>query len=73
MKRILTVALLLSASSLPSYATGSSYNLLQICKFDYEQYCKSIDKKRKFEIKACLAKQERNLLPRCQDHYKEAH
>ena len=71
MKRILAIALLFSAPSLPSYAAGTSYKLLDICKFDYEQYCKSIDKKRKFEIRACLAKQEKNLLPRCQDHYKE--
>jgi hypothetical protein len=54
-------------------AAGTSYMLFDICRFDIDQYCKDIRKTLKKEIRECLAKQEQNLLPRCQDHYKEAH
>jgi len=45
---------------------------MEICKFDIDQYCKGFTKKQIRQIKACLEKQERNLLPFCQDRYKKA-
>lgn len=72
MKQIIAITLLFSALPLPSQAAVTTYRLFDICKFDYEQYCKKIDKKRKNEIKSCLAEHEKDLLPRCQDHYKQA-
>ena len=48
------------------------YRIGMICKFDMEQYCKGIPAKRIRDLKECLAKHEKELLPRCQDHYKEA-
>ena len=51
---------------------GSIYHIAQICSFDIQQYCKGISVKRIRDMKACLANNEKNLLPRCQDHYKEA-
>lgn len=49
-----------------------SYNISVVCKFDIEQYCKDISKKRIRDLRECLAKHEKDLFPRCQDHYKEA-
>jgi hypothetical protein len=48
------------------------YHISIICKFDMDQYCKGISAKRIRDLKECLAKHERDLLPQCQDHYKEA-
>jgi hypothetical protein len=53
-------------------AATTTYKIKDVCRFDMEQYCKGIKAKRLRDLKACLAKNERNLLPRCQDHYKEA-
>jgi hypothetical protein len=50
----------------------TTYNISVICKFDIEQYCKNIPKVRIRELRECLAKHEKDLFPRCQDHYKEA-
>ncbi len=51
---------------------GTVYKIAAICNFDIQQYCKGIPPKRIRDLKECLAKNEKNLLPRCQDHYKEA-
>jgi hypothetical protein len=48
------------------------YKILVVCKFDIQQYCKGIKAKRIRELRECLAKHEKDLLPTCQDHYKEA-
>jgi hypothetical protein len=48
------------------------YKLATVCKWDKEQYCKDIPFKKARDLKACLAKHEKDLLPQCQDHYKEA-
>ncbi len=48
------------------------YSIAQVCKFDMDQYCKGIDKRRIRDLRECLAKHEKDLFPRCQDHYKEA-
>jgi len=53
-------------------SAGIVYYMEDVCKFDKEQYCKAIPKKRLRDLRECLAKHERELLPRCQDHYKEA-
>jgi hypothetical protein len=50
----------------------TAYNIGIVCKFDIEQYCKNIKKTRIRELRECLAKHEKDLFPRCQDHYKEA-
>ena len=65
----LTFALLSQAHA---QSGGSVYHIAQICAFDIQQYCKGISPRRIRDLKECLAKNERNLLPRCQDHYKEA-
>ena len=51
---------------------GTVYKIREICGFDMAQYCKDIPFKRIRDLKACLAQHEKDLLPRCQDHYKEA-
>ncbi len=48
------------------------YKIANVCGFDMAQYCPKIPAKRLRDLKACLAKHERELLPQCQDHYKEA-
>ena len=53
-------------------AGGTTYKIGSICGFDMQQYCKGIPAKRIRDLKECLARNEKNLLPRCQDHYKEA-
>jgi len=66
-------ALALSFALLSGAQAGqTSYKLGQICAWDKQQYCKDIPQKKVKELKACLAKHEKDLLPRCQDHYKEA-
>jgi hypothetical protein len=59
---------------LPSGAKAgvTTYNIAVECKFDIEQYCKKIPKIKIRELRECLAKHEKDLFPRCQDHYKEA-
>ncbi len=53
-------------------ASGTIYYMKIVCKFDMEQYCKDIPVRRIRDLRECLAKNEKNLLPQCQDHYKEA-
>jgi hypothetical protein len=66
-------ALALAFAFLPLEAdAATTYNIAAICRFDIEQYCKNIPKVRIRELRQCLAKHEKNLFPRCQDHYKEA-
>jgi hypothetical protein len=63
----------LAFAFLPSGAkAATTYNIAAVCKFDIEQYCKHIPKVRIRELRQCLAKHEKDLFPRCQDHYKEA-
>jgi hypothetical protein len=64
---LLALALLTSGANAQSrFALGA------ICGFDIQQYCKDIRRTRTRELKECLAKHEKNLFPRCQDHYREA-
>jgi len=71
MRRGVALAILvLSAGA--AQAGVTRYQLKVECKFDMEQYCKSIKKELKREMRECLASHEKDLLPRCQDHYKEA-
>ena len=51
---------------------GTVYKIKEICGWDVAQYCKGISFKRIRDLRECLAKHEKDLLPRCQDHYKEA-
>ncbi len=66
------IGLSLASLSLKAEAAGTVYKIGVECKFDIEQYCKSIRRKRIRDLRECLAKHEKDLLPRCQDHYKEA-
>jgi hypothetical protein len=66
-------ALVLAFAFLSSEAKATTYyNIMAICKFDIEQYCKKIPRVKIRELRECLAKHEKDLFPRCQDHYKEA-
>lgn len=56
----------------PAAHALTTYAIAKICKFDMEQYCKDIPKVRIRDLRECLAKHEKDLFPRCQDHYKEA-
>lgn len=71
MRIIAALALGLALAS-EADAAGTVYYIRDVCKFDMEQYCKGIPVRRIRDLRECLAKNERNLLPRCQDHYKEA-
>jgi hypothetical protein len=67
------VAWALALAFLSSEAKAiTTYNIAIVCKFDIEQYCKNIPKSKIRELRECLAKHEKDLFPRCQDHYKEA-
>lgn len=63
----LTLILMASAAE-----AVTSYNISDVCRFDIQQYCKNIRKTRIRDLRECLAKHEKDLFPRCQDHYKEA-
>jgi hypothetical protein len=66
-------ALLLALAFLTSGAEAQSrFGIGDVCKFDIEQYCKEIRKARIKALRECLAKHEKQLFPRCQDHYREA-
>ena len=66
-------ALALVIALLPeAYAAGTTYSMSIVCKFDMDQYCKGIPARRIRDLRACLEKHEKDLLPQCQDHYKEA-
>ncbi len=56
----------------PAAYAVTTYPIAVVCKFDIEQYCKNIPKIRIRELRECLASHEKDLFPRCQDHYKEA-
>ncbi len=70
--RILAALALTFALVSASRADVTTYHIAAICAFDMQQYCKNIPAKRIRDLKECLAKHEKDLLPRCQDHYKEA-
>jgi hypothetical protein len=72
MRTIIATAFALALLSPGAQAAGTVYKLGAICKWDLEQYCKGISRKRIRELKECLAKHEKDLFSRCQDHYKEA-
>jgi hypothetical protein len=64
---LLALALLTSGANAQSrFALGA------VCAFDIQQYCKDIRRTRTRELKECLGKHEKDLFPRCQDHYREA-
>jgi len=71
MKHVAAFALL-CAFATNAQAGTTVYKIKDVCKFDIEQYCKDIKVKRIRDLKECLSKKEKSLLPRCQDHYKEA-
>lgn len=70
--KVAIIAVFLSVSLVGGAQSQSRPKLKDVCKFDIEQYCKGFSKKQTKQIKECLAKQERNLLPYCQDRYKQA-
>ena len=72
MRTLVALALSFVLVSAANAQSGTVYKISQICGFDMAQYCKGIPPKRIRDLKECLAKHERELLPRCQDHYKEA-
>lgn len=72
MKQIIALGLALGIAATAAQAGTTRYKMLVVCKFDMEQYCKNIPKTRLRDLRECLAKQEKNLLPQCQDHYKDA-
>ncbi len=72
MKTFAALALSFVLVSAANAQSGTVYHIAQICAFDIPQYCKGISPKRIRDLKECLAKHEKDLMPRCQDHYKEA-
>ncbi len=66
-------AAVLSLAVLASGAQAQTrYYIGIVCKLDIDQYFKNIKKIRIRDLRECLAKHDKDLLPRCQDHYKEA-
>ncbi len=66
-------AAVLALALLPSGAQAQTrYSIGLVCKLDIDQYCKGIPNIRIRDLRECLAKHEKDLMPRCQDHYKEA-
>ena len=72
MRTLVALALSVVLVSGANAQSGTVYKIREICSFDMAQYCKDITAKRIRDLKECLAKHEKDLLPRCQDHYKEA-
>ncbi len=73
MRTFAALALSLALASAAANAqNGTVYHIGAICAFDIQQYCKGITVKRIRDLKECLTRHEKDLLPRCQDHYKEA-
>jgi hypothetical protein len=76
MKTLTLSALAPSALAIALLTTEASAqistSLDDVCKFDIQQYCKDIRRTRIRELRACLAKHEKDLFPRCQDNYKDA-
>jgi Flp pilus assembly CpaF family ATPase len=70
MKKVAAIALVLAMNTSHAGAAGTVYKLLDICRFDIDQYCKTINRKYTKMLKECLEKHEKDLLPRCQDYYK---
>jgi hypothetical protein len=73
MKRIAVIALLSMLAAPGAEAVTTIYKLKAVCPYDIQQYCKDIRRTLTKQIKECLARHERELLPYCQDHYKDAH
>jgi hypothetical protein len=69
-----TLAALATALALvPAGAAAQThYDIVKECKFDMEQYCKDIKRVRIRDLRECLAKHEKDLFPRCRDHYQVA-
>lgn len=72
MRFLAASALIFAFLSSEAKAGATIYNIAIECKFDIEQYCKKIRKVKIRELRECLAQHEKDLFPRCQDHYKEA-
>ena len=72
MRTFAALALSVVLVSAANAQSGTVYHIAKICSFDIQQYCKGISPKRIRDLKECLAKHEKDLMPRCQDHYKEA-
>jgi len=64
----LTLALLSNAHA---QSGGTTYKIGVIC-YRHTTILQRHPPKRIRDLKECLAKHEKDLLPRCQDHYKEA-
>ena len=62
-------SLLLSSSA---NAGITIYKIGRVCPIDIEQYCKGISTKKLRDLKECLRQHEKQLLPYCQDHYKDS-
>jgi hypothetical protein len=71
MKIVAALALTVALAS-RAQAEIKTYKLNDVCKFDKEQYCKDIKYSYINKLRECLAKHEKDLLPRCQDNYKIA-
>jgi hypothetical protein len=71
MIRVAAAGLAVSLFCAPANAM-ITYQLFEVCKFDIEQYCKDIPRKKKKQVKECLEKKNDSLLPRCQNYYKQA-
>ena len=72
MRTFAALALSFILVSAANAQNGTVYKIKEICGWDVAQYCKGISFKRIRDLRECLAKHEKDLLPRCQDHYKEA-
>jgi hypothetical protein len=72
MKTVATFTLAFLLTSSAAYAGATVYKIAGVCGWDMQQYCKGIPPKKIRELRACLAKHEKELFGRCQDHYKEA-
>ena len=70
--RIIAASVLALMVTMPAAEAITMYNIMKVCKFDIDQYCKGIPKARIRDLRACLGKHEKDLFPQCQDHYKEA-
>jgi hypothetical protein len=72
MKTIIAAAFALTLIAPAAQAATTIYKIVTVCRWDMDQYCKGIPKKHIRDLRECLAKREKDLLPQCQDHYKEA-
>ncbi len=72
MRTVVALTFSLVLASAANAQNGTVYKIRDVCGWDMAQYCKGISFKRIRDLKECLAQHEKDLLPRCQDHYKEA-